>query len=292
MYYFLYSFLYLLSLLPLRVLYVISDAIYFLVYYVAGYRKAVVMQNLAIAFPDSSAGRRKKIAREFYRRFIDSLIESLKLLSANTHFFEKRFQGNWEVVDRFYDEGRAVQLHLGHTFNWEWGNAVLTKKIRYPFLGVYMPLKNRAIDRLFLKMRSRHGSILLSAQNMAREFAPYRGTKYCLGLVADQNPGYNLHLAKWFTFFNRRTPFTISPAKNAIRNDAVVIFAAIRRPRRGYYEVSFEVGEENPSSSNEDQLTLKFVRYLEQVIIRDPSMWLWSHRRWKHAWEDGLHFVA
>ncbi len=292
MYYLLYSFLYLVSLLPLRVLYVISDAIYLLVYYVAGYRKGVVMQNLAIAFPDFSISERKKIARKFYRRFIDSLVESLKLLSASSRFFEKRFRGNWEVVDRFYDKGRAVQLHLGHTFNWEWGNAVLTKKIRYPFLGVYMPLKNRAVNRLFLNMRSRRGSILLSAQNMAREFAPYRGTKYCLGLVADQNPGYNLHLAKWFTFFNRRTAFTVSPAKNAIRNDTVVIFAAIRRPRRGHYEVIFEVGEENPSHLNEDGLTLKFVRYLEQVIIQDPPMWLWSHRRWKHEWEDGLYFVA
>ena len=113
MYYFVYGILYLLSLLPLRVIYLISDFVYVWVYYVFGYRKEVVMQNLMIAFPDKSEKERIRIAKDFYHKFIDSMVETIKLVSAPKSFFEKRFTGNWEVVNQFYESGRSVQLHFG-----------------------------------------------------------------------------------------------------------------------------------------------------------------------------------
>ncbi|WP_262915068.1 lysophospholipid acyltransferase family protein [Niabella ginsengisoli] len=149
MYYIIYGFLYLCSLLPLWLLYLISDGFYFLIYYVFGYRKKVVLGNLAIAFPKKTEKERIRIAKNFYHKFIDSLIETIKLLSAPDSFFEKRFTGNWQVVNKYYDEGRSVQLHLGHNFNWEWGNVAAVKQFRYKFLGVYMPLANKTFDRLF-----------------------------------------------------------------------------------------------------------------------------------------------
>lgn len=290
MYYIIYGFLYLCSLLPMAVLYLFSDFFYFLVYYVFGYRKKVVMDNLAIAFPEKSIGERKRIAKNFYHKFIDSFIETIKLLSAPDSFFEKRFTGNWEVVDQYYKEGRSVQLHLGHNFNWEWGNVVLAKKVQYKVLGVYMPISNKALDKLFRKIRSRSGTIMLDAHHMVRAFLPFVGTQYCLGLVADQSPG-KLHKAKWFEFFDRKTAFTIGPAKNAIKNDTVVIFAFIERPKRGRYNVTFSVAEEQPRQTDENKLTKDFVNYLEAVIKKNPDMWLWSHRRWKHEWKEGYEMV-
>ncbi len=286
MYYILYSILYLFSLLPLRLIYVVSDFFYVLVYYLIGYRKKVVMQNLLIAFPEKTQKERTRIAKDFYHRFIDSMLETVKLLSAPDRFFEKRFTGNWELLDSFYNSGKAVQLHLGHTFNWEWGNIQLQKKIRYQVLGVYMPISNPAFDRLFQKLRRRSGTKLLSAHNMAKDFLPYRGTRYCLALIADQSPA-RMNNARWHNFFNRKTAFTTGPAKNAVKNDTIVIFAAINRPRRGYYQVTFSVAETRAAVASEQELTEKFVRYLEDVIRSNPPMWLWSHRRWKHEWKEG-----
>jgi Kdo2-lipid IVA lauroyltransferase/acyltransferase len=291
MYYILYSFLYLISLLPLRVLYFISDGIYFLIYYIIGYRKKVVLNNIVIAFPEKTEKERIRIAKNFYHKFIDSLIETLKLLSASDSFFKKRFTADWNLIDRYYDQNKAVQIHLGHNFNWEWGNVVIAKMLRYPILAVYMPLSNKIFNRLFLKIRSRSGSHLLSALNMSNDFLPFRGQKYCLGLVADQSPG-KLFKAKWFDFFGRKTAFTIGPAKNAIRNDTVVLFVFVERLKRGYYNMNISVAEEHPGQSNEDELTLKFVKYLEYVIRKNPDMWLWSHRRWKHEWKEGDVYVT
>ncbi|GAB3414158.1 lysophospholipid acyltransferase family protein [Niabella aquatica] len=285
MYYIVYFFFYLVSLLPLRVLYLISNFFYGVVYYVIGYRKKVVMQNLEIAFPQKTKQERIRIAKNFYHKFIDSFIETIKLLSAPDSFFEKRLTGNWEIVEQYYEQGRSVQLHLGHNFNWEWGNVVAVKKLSYKFLGVYMPISNKTIDRIFKKIRSRSGTVLLSAHHMTKAFLPHRNTQYCLGLVADQSPA-NAAKAAWFYFFDRKTAFIMGPAKNAAKNNTVVIFAFISRPKRGYYNITFSVAEENPKPESEIELTHQFVTYLERVIKANPDMWLWSHRRWKHEWKE------
>ena len=285
MYQLTYFILYLFSLLPLRVLYFLSDGFYALVYYVIGYRKKVVMQNLQIAFPEKPEPERIRIAKDFYHKFIDSMIEAIKQISAPVSFFGNRVKGNWDLVDRYYDTGRSVQLHFGHNFNWEWGNVVLQKHIRYQLLGVYMPISNKSFDKLFLKIRQKNGTKMLSARNMAKEFYPYRDRQYCLGLVADQSPP-NMSKALWVDFFNRKTAFTAGPAKNAIRNNTIVIFGFITRPKRGYYNVTFTLAEETPGTATEKELTQGFASYLENVIRNDPSMWLWSHRRWKHEWKE------
>lgn len=261
-----------------------------MVYYVMGYRKNVVLHNLHIAFPDKTEKEKIRIAKDFYHKFIDSMIETLKLLSAPDSFFKKRFSGDWDMINRFYDKKRAVQLHAGHNFNWEWANVTLSLNSPYQILGVYMPIASKAVNKLFGKMRARAGTLMLSALNMSQEFMPFRNTPYCLGLVADQNPGSAFHKAKWFNFFGRRTAFTIGPAKNAIINNTVVVFAFIERPKRGYYHVNFELAEEFPGNTTEIDLTKRFIRYLENIIIKNPDMWLWTHRRWKHEWTEEYGF--
>jgi len=266
------------------VIYLISDFVYVWVYYVFGYRKEVVMQNLMIAFPDKSEKERIRIAKDFYHKFIDSMVETIKLVSAPKSFFEKRFTGNWEVVNQFYESGRSVQLHFGHNFNWEWGNVTTVFNLKYKFLGVYMPLNNKTFERLFKKIRARTGTVLISAHKMAAEFLPHRDSQYCLALVADQSPG-RIDKAKWFQFFNRKTAFVMGPVRNAIVNNTVIIFGFISRPRRGYYHLNFSLAEANPKPGDEIMLTKKYVNYLEEIIKANPDMWLWSHRRWKHQWK-------
>lgn len=285
MYYVVYGLLWLVSLLPLRILYLISDGIYLLVYYGLKYRRDIVMNNLRIAFPEKSEQERKKIAKKFYHNLLDTFIETIKMISASKKFILKRFTGNWEVINSLSSTGRPVQLHLGHNFNWEWGNVAAANHINYPFLAVYMPITNKIFERLFLRLRSRGGTKLLRATRMAEDFIPYRNTEYLLALVADQNPG-GPHHAAWYYFFGRPTPFVKGPAKNAIANNTPVVFAFIHKRRRGHYEAVFSLTEESPAQMNEAELTERFVRYLEDVIRQYPDMWLWSHRRWKWEWKE------
>ncbi len=283
MYHVVYGFLWLISLLPLKVLYVLSDCIYGLMFYVFKYRKAVVMSNLSIAFPEKTEQERKKIAKKFYHNLVDMFIETIKMISASQKFLNKRVAANWEAINALKSSGKSVQMHMGHNFNWEWGSVVAAGKVDLPILVVYMPIGNKVFERLFCSLRARSGNKLLRATRMAEDFLPYQKTQYLMGLVVDQNPGHPAN-AWWFEFFGKATPFVKGPAKAAIANNTEVVFTYIHKPARGHYEALITVVE-NAAGLTEIELTRKFVSYLENVIRQFPEMWLWSHRRWKWEWK-------
>lgn len=284
MYYIVYGFLWLVSLLPLRLLYVVSDAAYGLMFYVFKYRRDIVLSNLQIVFPEKSEKERWLIAKKFYHNLVDTFVETIKMISASNAYIQRHFEGNWEVINDLKQTGRKLQLHLGHNFNWEWANAAAAKQLHWPYVGAYMPMKNKLFNRLFYNLRSRYGTLLVSATNMRQDMLPYRNTQYMLALASDQNPGHP-GSGFWFNFLGRPAPFLSKPAKNAILNNCVVVFAFIHKKKRGHYEVVFTLVEENAQQTTERELTRKFVRYMEQVIRTYPDMWLWSHRRWKHQWK-------
>lgn len=285
MFYIIFGLLYPLSLLPLKVLYRLSDLAYFILYYIVGYRKKIVFQNLTIAFPKKSEEEKKTIAKKFYRNFTDTFIETIKFLSASPAFFKRHYTGNVEIFQPLYKEGRKCEVLLAHNFNWELANLAMPLLTPYQLLTVYMPIENKAIDRLFKYMRTRTGSALLPAPSMSRAILPYRSKQYILALVADQNPG-NRHNAFWVNFFGRPTPFVKGPEKGARANDTAVVFCYFTKKRRGYYNAHFELATTEPKALPEGELTKTYVSYLEKVISAQPEMWLWSHRRWKHEWRE------
>ncbi|HXB34862.1 MAG TPA: hypothetical protein VNV35_15615, partial [Puia sp.] len=285
MYYLLYGSLYLLSLLPMRILYLVSDAIYGIVYYVVGYRRKLVMDNLRRAFPEKTEGELVRIAKKFYHNFIDSFMEVVKLVTASDRWLARRFTVDVTALDELYPTGKSVQMHLGHTFNWEWGQLVLTGLTKYQILVVYMPISNKPLEKLFYKLRTRNGNAFLPAPDMKDAIVPYQSSQYLLGLVADQSPG-NMQNSYWIDFLGRATPFAAGPEKGARSGHLPVVFASIEKPRRGHYHATIKIACMDAAELPEGELTREYVRYLEAVIRRRPDMWLWSHRRWKHAWKE------
>ena len=285
MYYIIYPPLYLLSLLPLRVLHFFSDILYFLVYTVFGYRKKVVLANLAIAFPNKSEVERKTIARKFYRNFIDNFIEAVKLISAKPSWIADHFSMDVELMDQLQASGKRMQLHLGHMFNWEFACVAVPLCVKYKMMCAYLPIGNKAIDRIFYNMRSKTGCIMIPSTDMKNAMLPYRNMQYSLALVADQAPG-NLKRAYWLNFFGRPTPFLRAPEKGAQAANIPVAFITFYKIKRGYYYARTRLATENPQSLPEGEITRIYARYMEEVITENPDMYLWSHRRWKHPWKE------
>jgi KDO2-lipid IV(A) lauroyltransferase len=282
MYYLLYAFFYLVSLLPMRVLYLFSDAMFFIVYRCIGYRREVVLSNLENAFPEKTGAEREAIAKQFFRNMIDSFIETFKLLSVSPRFLQRRVTANWEILEQLQKSGKSCQLHLGHTFNWEWGHHVLQMNTLYQVLVVYSPLSNKAFEKLLLKIRTRFGSAFIPASDMKNSITGYADTQYLLGLVADQSPG-KPQQAYWLNFLNQATAFIPGPERAARNLDIPVLFASVYKTRRGHYHAALTIASEHPAQLEPGELTLMYARFLEDTIRRQPENWLWSHRRWKHA---------
>lgn len=284
MYKIVYGLLYLLSMLPLRVLFILSDGVYVLLYHIIGYRKTIVRSNLEIAFPEKSGDEKKKIEKQFYKNFIDNFIETLKLLSGGSKYAVKHFKTDGTIMEQEFHKGRRLQFHLGHNFNWELGNVAVTSYTSYPILVVYMPVQNKIFDKLMLKLRTVSDNIMLPATDMKNAMLPYRNTQYLLALVADQVPG-DPSKAYWLNFFGRPTPFNRGPERGAVAGNLSVVFGQIYKVKRGDYYLAYELCTDAAGSMEKGELTRKYVRFLEKAIREHPEMWLWSHRRWKREWK-------
>jgi KDO2-lipid IV(A) lauroyltransferase len=285
MYYIIYPFLYILSLLPFFVLYGISDFVFFITYYIAGYRKKVVFDNLDIAFPDKPAAEKKAIAKEFYRNLIDTFIETIKLLSISDDEIKKRAKFDFTIVQALIDKGKNVQLHSGHQMNWEYGHWAVAMQVTVPWIGVYMRINNKALDRLFFDLRNKGKTVLVAAQEFkARAHVCFKN-QYALGLAADQNPGVPSK-AYWLNFFNRPAPFVTGPDKGARKNNTAVVFVKFVKLKRGFYRFEPRLIVENGADLGEGELTLKYRDFLEETIREQPANYLWSHRRWKWRYSN------
>jgi len=288
MYQLVYGLFYLISLLPWRVIYLVSDFAYFLLYYVFKYRRNVVMGNLLTAFPGKTEQERVRIAKNFYKQFADNFIEVIKLISISKKELQRRFTGNFELLSNLYDTGVNVQIHLGHFFNWEFANMAASSQCAYPFVIVYMPVKNKVLNRLFYNLRQRFGSLMVAATDFKKEFMQYSKGRYALVLVGDQNPG-NPDDAFWAPFFNKLTPIVKGPEKGAKINRAAVVMAKFYPVKRGHYQIHFELLTTQPRSLPDGEITKKMLQFIEQAIREHPSCYLWSHKRWKWQFDEEKH---
>jgi KDO2-lipid IV(A) lauroyltransferase len=284
-----YSFLWLLSLLPERMFFLVSDLVSLFSYYVAGYRKKVVFGNLTKAFPEKSSEEIRGIAKKFYRHFADLILESaiLHFYSQEKFISRTRFS-NPELLRGLFEKGKQVIGVTAHYGNWEYLTS-LGEATGYKILGPYKPLKNKYFDRMVRQNRERFNAIPVPMEKIARVMFQYHRDQIpALTLfVADQRPVFQ-HIQYWTKFLGQDTPVYLGPEKLARKLDAAVVFLKTRKYRRGRYEVETELICEEPGGMQPHEITDKHVRILESLIRERPEYWLWSHRRWKHSYERYL----
>lgn len=285
MYYLVYGLLYLISLLPLWILYRFSDLAYFILYYVVGYRKELVISNLTIAFPEKTEAEKVAIAKEFYLNFTDTFIESIKMISIGKKQLLKRSQVDVTYLKELTDRGLNVHILAGHQFNWEFANLAYSMHLKPPFVVVYMPVNNSIFDRIWYKIRARYGSVLVSVKEFRNKMHSIFSKQYILVLAADQNPGYP-KTAFWMNFFGKPVPFITGPGKGAVKYNTAVVFIAFHKVRRGYYQFTTVPLTENGADHTPQELTMLYKKALEDTIRKQPSNYLWSHRRWRHTWQE------
>lgn len=289
LYYFFFATFYTLSLLPLRVHYVISTLLYFLLRYVFRYRLKVVRRNLATSFPEKNDTQLRWIERAYYRFFCDYLVESIKLLTISPEEIKRRlvFKGT-EVVDQCVEEGQSCAVYLGHYCNWEWITSLplwVTPKAQCG--QIYHPIENKDFDQLFLRLRQRLGAVCIPMQDTLRKILEFRqtGQPVVIGYISDQKPiWHNIH--HWVNFLHHDTPVLTGTERIARKVNHAVFYMDVRCIRRGYYEAEFKLITREPQKMKEFEVTDIYYQHLEQSILRAPEFWLWSHNRWSRTREE------
>lgn len=272
-----------LSILPKRAMYSFSDLLFLVGYYLIGYRKKVVYQNLRNAFPEKSSKEIRKTAKRFYIHLSDVMIEDIAML----HMSPKRLNQfvnvkDLDLLDHLYQQNKNIMGILGHYGNWELLTTIPLYST-YTILTVYKPLKNQFFDRKIYEMRQRFDEVPIPMRQAYKSIARYekKGEHYIVGMVADQSPPKRA-LNFWTTFLNQDTSFFLGAEKIAKKFNHTVIFPAVKKIKRGSYEIRFRLLIENAAETKENEITEKYARALEDLILEKPEYWLWSHRRWKH----------
>lgn len=286
MYYLLFAFFRLLARLPLSLLYGVADVLFLILYYLVGYRKKVVRQNLKNSFPEKSMKELRSIERRFFRYLCDIIIETIKQLHMDADEVRKRVTyENMDLIIRHRDEGRSVMLMTAHYCNWEWSSAIcLHLPDDYKAYPVYQELTNAHFDRFMYKLRSRFGSVNIEKRELIREMLNMRnnGVHGLFGMISDQSPSGKA-IRYRMPFLNQDTPVFLGTEQLARKYDYPVYYMDVSRKRRGYYHVVILPIAEKPLETEEYEITHRFMQIVEERIKSKPEFWLWSHKRWKHS---------
>lgn len=283
----LYPLLWLISILPFRLLYIFSDGIYFLVYRIIGYRKKTVRRNIALALPHLLEEERIQIEKKFYSHMCDMFLEMIKTMNITQKEIDQRFKfSNLETYQELEKKGKSIALMCAHYASYEWVLS-MNKHISFKGYGIYKQIANKYFDKLVRTIRSKFKAYLITTKQTRStiENNTKEGILGVYGFASDQTPRWS-KLLYWHHFMGIETPIHTGAESLAKKYDMNVIFLRTKKIKRGYYEASFEVMTEDVQSIPNYKLSEDFMARVEQQIYEQPEFYLWTHKRWKHKKKD------
>ena len=277
-----YIFVIPLSYLPLCVLYIFTDFLYFTLIYFIPYRRKVVRKNLTNSFPEKSLSEIKEIERKFYKHFTDLLAEGIKNLTISQKELSKRIKvENPELMDQLYSQNKSVLLVSGHYNNWEWLITSQNNLFQHQAMGIGMPLTSKFWDKKLNKRRSRFGMRVVNAKNLKESITSELEIKQIAILIlSDQSPS-DSRKSYWMNFLNQQSAVIFGTEQMANEYDFAVVFFKMIKVKRGYYKMVLELITDKPKELTWGQITEKHTHLLEDEIVKNPQFWIWSHKRWK-----------
>ncbi len=276
------------SLLPFPVIYGISNILYFIFYYVTGYRKKVVLKNIRNSFPEKSEKEVQEICQKFYKHFCDLVVESIKTFTISEKQVRKRFTViNPEVSDKYFMQNRSVLFAGGHYNNWELLAVGIDQYIKHKAVGIYTPLSNKYFDIKMQNTRGRFGLVMLSSKAVKRFLDANKNNLSGIIFGFDQSPS-NPKSAYWMKFLNQDTGVQFGIEKFAKEYNYPVVYGTINKVKRGHYSLYLVDVADQPQETPYGYIIEKITHLLEKDIIKEPEYWLWTHKRWKHKKPEGV----
>lgn len=283
-FYVIYIFAYLHALLPWWLLYIFSDILFILIYYVVKYRRKLVSLNLRNSFPEKSDKEIKNLQKQFYHFLCDYFVETLKMVRMTKEEIGKRMKfTNPDMINELTKTGNSCLLSLGHYGNWEWVTSIgLYIENNVKKGQVYKRLNSRAFDEFFLLVRERCTTKCIEMNEIYRTIILNKkeGNAMVIGFLSDQHPP-RYQDEYWTTFLNQDTLTLTGLEQIAAKMGFAIVYLDVKRIKRGYYEGAFKLITTDASKEPKFSIMEKYMRNLEQTISYDPAYYLWSHNKWK-----------
>lgn len=268
--------------LPFRLLYLVSDGLYVVVYYLIRYRRQVTYDNIRKSFPEKNEREINQIAKTFYQNLCDLVVEVIKSKKLpRSQLIERVTFSNEDIFEKLYQDKQNILATTGHCGNWEWVGNRLGLIIKHEGAAIYKPLMGQFFDDYLVAQRKKYANtLMINYKQVIRSLLKIKEKLVTVFVLADQSPA--IHEIDYFVnFLGRRTAFYQGTEKVARTLDYAVVYLDIQRVKRGYYQVNVQPICSHAKQTKEGEVTGKYVQMLEQSVRTNPDNWLWSHRRWK-----------
>ena len=278
-----YPFIWMISRLNFTSIYLISDLLYYILYYIFSYRKKVVRKNLELAFPEKSKMERRRIERENFRNLTDIFLETFKSNNIKEKDLIERFSfKNPELLEKIYNNNQEVIVMCSHYCSWEWV-FVIEKITKFKINAIYKQLSNKYFDKWTKDRRSQYGANMITTKETYREISRLSKLKSLnfYGFASDQSPKKS-KAVYWGNFLNNWVPIHTGAEIIAKKYNIAIVFMDVQKVKRGYYEASFSLITEKPNSFKKFELTDKYIELVEKQVRDKPEYYTWTHRRFKH----------
>ena len=279
----LYPILWIVSHLPFKLIYFISDTLYVFLFYIFKYRKSTVEMNLKLVFPKKTNNERDKIIKAFYHHLCDMILEAIKSMNININDMKSRFKfTNIDLINNYEKQNKSISLVCAHYGSWEW-IFILQSYTSHKTFAIYKRLNNKYFDKLFRKIRARYNSQLITTKEAISTLIENKkkGLLTINGFVSDQTPKKD-KAYHWKEFMGIKVPVHTGAEMLSKKLDMPVVFFSVKRIKRGFYETTFEKITDNPNEFKDYEITDRFLKLVEKQINEAPEYYLWTHNRWKH----------
>ena len=278
-----YPFIWLISRLNFTLIYIVSDILYYFLYYVISYRKNVVRENLKLAYPNKSIRERREIERKNFRNLTDIFLETFKSTIMEENELKKRFVfKNSEVLEKIYNNKQDVIVMCSHYCSWEWVFGV-RNITSFNINAIYKQLSNKYFDKLTKSRRSQYGANMITTKDTFKEISrlsKLEGLNF-YGFASDQSPKKS-KAVYWTNFLNNYVPFHIGAEVIAKKYNMAIVFMDVQKIKRGFYEASFSLITDKPNDFKNYQLTEEYIKKVEKQVTEKPEYYTWTHKRFKH----------
>jgi KDO2-lipid IV(A) lauroyltransferase len=257
-------------------------------------RKKITLENLRTSFPEKSELEIYETARGAYKNYGIALVESLWASGQSAETLKGLLHVvNPEVMKRARAEQKGVLLLSAHYGSWELLPSSVRLNIDTPLAMIFQRQRNKRIDELFEKNRSRFGNITIPMGLSSRKALTALANNYVLLLLGDQSGPKE---ALFVDFFGRPAATHRGVAAFSLKTGAPIVMGLLVRQQDGTYTMTFEevdrTGLHDSTEENIVELTRRHVAILEKWIRLHPDHWLWMHKRWKHTqFFESHHFL-
>ena len=240
----------------------------------------IVFSNLKIAFPDIDENQKKQILKKMWFNYGKIFAEYMfiKDFRHNEKYSAKISIENKDIIEKIIKDNEQVIFISGHFNNFEL-MAMQIEKLGIKLSALYRPLNNPYLNPIMEKIRKKY----ICKKQVKKGIS---GTKDLLldfkdgssiALMIDQRVSQGIRS----NLFNKEALTTTIPAQFIKKFKIRIIPVHVERKRDNDFKIKFFEPVNFSNEESIETITSKLNKILEEMIIKSPEQWIWTHNRWK-----------